>query len=346
MKLIPRRGWRRAIMLIALSMAAVATALWIRWSPGLDVRDGSHDRGMNGMWMQHGWLASDEWLARNGGPSRAAMFRDPAKIAALAELLRAEHVTDVFPHAGPADDDGLLPPVDDAQVERFLDAMGSGTRVLPWIGANRNRTGHIESTAWRSRFTTSAADLLARHPRFSGVHVNIEPCRSGDPSYLALLQELRAALPPGSLISVSAYPPLSWMRPFPDVQWHAEYAREVAARCDQLAFMMYDTGLRSTKMYRHLMATWTRAELGAGCGKPMLLGVPTYDDTGVAYHDPSVENLHEALLGIHEGLAGFGALPADYQGLAIYCEWEMSADEWRTWEEGFRARPLSPIPSP
>ena len=90
------------------------------------------------------------------------MFREPAQIAALADLLRAEHVTDVFPHAGPADEEGVLPSVDDAQVERFLDAMGGGVRVMPWIGANRNRTGHIESTAWRARFTASATYELSK----------------------------------------------------------------------------------------------------------------------------------------------------------------------------------------
>ena len=71
MKFTPGRGWRRRIVLAALGVAAAGTALWMRWSPGLDVRDGRHDLGTNGMWLQHGWLASDEWFARNGGASRA-----------------------------------------------------------------------------------------------------------------------------------------------------------------------------------------------------------------------------------------------------------------------------------
>ena len=41
-----------------------------------------------------------------------------------------------------------------------------------------------------------------------------------------------------------------------------------------------------------------------------------------------VENLENALLGVHAGLDGFAAVPSNYQGVAVYCEWEMDASEW------------------
>src|SRR5438034_2866009 len=37
-------------------------AVWfgyLLWSPGLDIRDGRHDRGRNGIWLGHGWLGGD-----------------------------------------------------------------------------------------------------------------------------------------------------------------------------------------------------------------------------------------------------------------------------------------------
>jgi hypothetical protein len=61
----------------------------------------------------------------------------------------------------------------------------------------------------------------------------------------------------------------------------------------------------------------------------IMLGVPTYDDTGVEYHVPRVENLTNALLGIHRGLSQGGEPPRAYQGVAIYCEWETSESEWQ-----------------
>jgi len=39
------------------------------------------------------------------------------------------------------------------------------------------------------------------------VHINIEPMTSGDANFLALLDELRSALPKEKLISIAAYPP-------------------------------------------------------------------------------------------------------------------------------------------
>ena len=51
-------------------------------------------------------------------------------------------------------------------------------------------------------------------------------------------------------------------------------------------------------------------------------------------HDPKVENLQNALLGIHRGLSR-GQMPTNYQGVAIYCEWETDADEWHYLREHF-----------
>ena len=69
-------------------------------------------------------------------------------------------------------------------------------------------------------------------------------------------------------------------------------------------------------------------------GRPVLLGVPTYSDADTGYHDPSVENLEHALLGIHAGLAS-RPLPANYQGIAIYCDWETDEAEWGHWQKHF-----------
>jgi hypothetical protein len=49
----------------------------------------------------------------------------------------------------------------------------------------RDRSGFSRSYAtWRERFRTSVHSLLTKHPRLAGVHINIEPLRSGDPDFL------------------------------------------------------------------------------------------------------------------------------------------------------------------
>jgi hypothetical protein len=187
---------------------------------------------------------------------------------------------------------------------------------------------------WHSNFVHAAHTLLERHPRLAGVHLNIEPLPDGDQNFLKLLDEMRVALPVGKLISVAAYPPPTRWHPLPDVHWEEGYFREVASRCDHLAVMMYDAAQKIPKAYQRLMADWTAEVLDWSQGKSVLLGVPIYDDAGVGYHDPKVEYLRHALLGIHRGLSR-KPVPPHYQGVAVYCDWETSNPEWKYFREHF-----------
>src|ERR1051325_10814497 len=126
---------RRSIRRVTLAVLILVVAAFITyslWRPGRDVVDGGNDRGRNGIWLAHGWLGGDEWFVRNGKTAEVSRFRDPGRIRELADRLRRDHITDVFPHLCPAEPGGKLPPVDPVQVERFLDGL-AGFRVLPWI---------------------------------------------------------------------------------------------------------------------------------------------------------------------------------------------------------------------
>lgn len=303
------------------------------WSPGMDVRDGRHDLGQNGIWISHGWLADDDWFVKNERTNQLGQYRDASNIRALAERFRTHNITDVFPHVCPAEVDGRLPPVDPKQVEIFLDEF-AGFRVMPWIGGVNGSQVRAWVPRWRTTFVRSAVEMLSAHPRFAGVHLNVEPMTSGDTNFLVLLDELRLALPPGKLLSIAAYPPPMRQHPFEDVHWDEPYFREVAKRADQIAVMMYDTALRNPKFYQRIMALWTQEVLSWSENTPVLLGVPTYNDIGVEYHHPHVENLTNALKGIHRGLFR-RELPSNYQGIAIYCDWETDASEWQYLRDHF-----------
>jgi hypothetical protein len=325
-----RPPWRTLILLLAvLGILAIG---YVLWSPGATVIDGRHDLRKNAIWIQHGWLGDDAWFDRNGRDTR--LFRDSARIAQLAATLESHGIRYVYPHACPARPDGGLPPIDDEQTERFLDTF-AGFSVIPWIGGTFPDDCPLENMAWRGRFVSSVRGLLDRHPRLAGVHVNIEPMPSGNRDFIALLQELRQGLPGGKVLSVAAYPPPTRWHRFPEVHWEEPYFRQVAAEVDQLAVMMYDTSIRLPKVYQHVMKSWTTEVLQWAPGAEVLLGVPAYDDAGSGYHHPSVENLANAIPGVHAGLASFPQLPPNYSGIAIYCEWEMDKHEWRTLEQIF-----------
>ncbi|HEX8700144.1 MAG TPA: hypothetical protein VF815_14965 [Myxococcaceae bacterium] len=328
---VRRPGWR---LVVPLALFAALVGLgYTLWSPGAEVTDGRHDLGRNGMWLQHGWMSDDAWFERNQKKDRIPQFRDPARIAELAQRLREHHITDVFTHMAPATLEGRLPPIDAEQTERFLQGM-EGFRVMPWIGGALNDHCFPKIPGWRAAFARSVQELLQAHPRLSGVHLNIEPWPSGHPELLLLLEEIRAVMPPGKLLSVAAYPPPTRWHPYPEVHWEADYYREVSRRTDQLAVMMYDTALRRKKVYTWLMAEWTQEILAASGTTPVLLGLPAYEDEGVGYHHPEVENLRGGLPGIHAGLAS-GGVPANYQGVALYSDWVMDDGEWRHFREHF-----------
>jgi hypothetical protein len=332
---LKRPPWRTVSMGIGfLVMLALAFALW---RPGLVVRDGSHDRRHNGIWLGHGWLGGDDWFVINAKTNQIPQFRSPSRIEELAQLLRRHHITDVFPHLCPAEPDGRLPSVHTEQVERFLDAF-DGFRVMPWIGGPNGSSARLHKPEWRRAFLDNVGRLLTAHPRLSGVQLNVEPLTSGDNNFLLLLDEMRAALPREKVLSVAAYPPPTWWHPHEDVHWDETYFRAVARRCDQLAVMMYDVGQKIPKTYQRLTADWTEEVLAWSEGKSVLLGVPTYDDAAVGYHDPHVENVANALLGVHRGLSR-RSIPTNYQGIAIYCEWETSELEWQYLRENFLLLP-------
>lgn len=331
---LKRPPWRTLLLLIAIP-GAMGLA-YLVWSPGKTIRDGRHDLRSNGIWLQHGWLGDDLWFKRTRKDK--ALFRDDQEIQDLADLLASHGVKYVFPHVCPCNPSGSIAPVDPVQTERFLDHFGD-FKILPWIGGVLDVQCSPESPQWRTNFVSSVIDLLQSHPRFAGVQINIEPMPAGSKHFFSLLDGLRHAMPAGKIISVAAYPPPTRLHSFPGVHWDKDYFRQVASRVDQLAPMMYDTAVKLPKLYRHLMSSWTSDVLNWSGDTQVLLGIPVYDDADVGYHFPNVENLQNALSGIHAGLARSKALPRNYSGVAIYCEWEMDQQEWTYFKKEFERAP-------
>jgi hypothetical protein len=321
---LTRPPLRTLILLLAvLSLIALA---YLMFSPGKTIRDGRHDLGKNGIWLQHGWLGHDDWFTENNRDP--ALFRNDTAMQNLATKMATHRMQYLFPHLCPCHPDGSTNQVDSAQTARFLDHF-SDFQVIPWIGGVLHNHCSPDSPGWRKNFVTSAVDLLKVHPRLAGVQVNIEPLPSGDPDFLKLLDELKTALPPGKILSVAAYPPPTHWHPAPEVHWDESYFREVAKRCDLIAPMMYDTAIRFPKIYQHLIKSWTQEVLNWSGDTPVLLGLPAYDDADTGYHRPDVENLEHGLKGIHAGLSSYKTLPKNYQGVALYSEWELDDREWQ-----------------
>jgi hypothetical protein len=333
-KKLKQPPWR--VVVPGIFLVLLVPTSYLIWQPGRTIRDGRHDLGHNGLWLAHGWMGANEWFIKHGKTNQFEQYRSTNGIHRLAERVRKHRITEVFPHLCPAEMDGNLPAVDDEQTERFLDAM-EGVRVLPWIGGPNNGSVFAKDDRWRAKFTSSIRHLLTRHPRLAGVHLNVEPMPSGSKDFLKLLEDIRQNLPEGKLLSVAAYPPPTRWQPVEDVHWNESYFREVAKRCDQIVVMMYDTAIRLPKFYQRLMADWTVEVLAWSEGKEILLGLPAYSDVDVDYHHPRVENLQNALRGVHRGLSR-KPLPSHYRGVALYADWEIDESEWQLLREQFLKR--------
>ena len=201
----------RLLLLLLLVLIGVFISYFF-WQPGTILRSGAHDKGSNGIWLQHGWLGNDSWFENSGKES--SPFRSKEQIRKLASLLRSNGVKFLFPHLCPCSPVGEIPPVDQVQTEQFLSETHDFI-VLPWVGGVLNSTVFIESPQWQSAFASSAKTLLLRFPDFKGIHINIEPLPSGNSNFLDFLKLLRRTLPIGAIISIAAYPPPTFLQRWP-----------------------------------------------------------------------------------------------------------------------------------
>jgi hypothetical protein len=215
-------------------------------------------------------------------------------------------------------------------------------KVLPWVGGlrvgyRRHRTGTVDLTdlSQRQRIVAECRGLMDEG--FDGVHVNIEPVANGDDNFLSLLRALRTAVG-GGIVSVSAIRPGPMELPgAPNFLWSPAYYARVAGEADQVVVMAYDTALPTPILYRRYMAYVARtvdSTLSRSSRARVLVGIPTYDQTGLM-HRIAVENPENALLGLVAGLRGRTG-GGTFEGVALYAGWTTDAQEWATYERLWR----------
>ena len=318
----------RIVSALTIILGIPVFCYWV-WQPGSG--EPLPEYRNNAIWLGHGWLGADSWFIRNNRNKED--FRSVEKISALFKKLSDNKISTIYPHLCPAQLNGKIAPYDSGQVERFLDiAEQYNIKVIPWIGGVYEESARPADEKWRKNFVASVEELLQKHPRLAGIQINIEPWPSDNVGFLMLLDAIRPVTK-GKILSVAAYPPPTKWHQFPDVHWPLVYIKRLTNHCDQLAVMMYDTAIPLEKFYIKLMTDWTKQLTTAARSSTceLLLGIPAYDDAGVGYHHPQVENISSALQGI-------SASPRkkEANGIAIYCEWEMDENKWSVWRKFIR----------
>lgn len=186
-----------------LAIVALASLLWLR-SPGLDVRDGRHDRARNGIALGSAWIAGDS---------------PPSTLGTLTGPIREHHLAEIYLQLPPPGADGLLTGIDSTRIEALLyecsDARGWAQLSLAQLP--------YDDIRWRRFFIVELRRLLDRQPRLRGIQLDLSRTPEVSPALLALLDELRPVLAPDTrLLSIAA------------AAWKEPSFREVARRADQL----------------------------------------------------------------------------------------------------------------
>ena len=288
------------------------------------------------MWLEHRWLEREQ-----SEPDMEALFA----------RLKAHGMQYAFPHLIPFNSSGRLPVHSREQMRAFLQTarrVAPELKILPWVGGlrvgvRRARSGTVDlaDLGQRQRIVAECRGLIDEG--FDGIHLNLEPVDDGNVDFLALLRALRSAVGRDHLLSLSAIRPGPFTFPMaPNFVWTPDYYARVAALADQIVVMAYDTGLPTTGLYRRYV-TWaagsvTRALMQSQARARVLIGIPTYTETGLM-HRANVETAENALLGVIAGLRGLGG--GTFEGVALYAEWTTDPDEWSTYERLWRGRPTS-----
>jgi hypothetical protein len=319
------------MLILGAGMAAASILLlavaWLlyRYAPV----SGQEPGGPNAIWAAHKWV----------GENHSEDVYDE-----FAEHLARHCVTDVYFHAGPLTGEGLIGQAKYPNAGLLIAAMrqrAPSIRLHAWIGqVERRGGGPLDLTDVRTRANIVQTAVEFIDLGFDGIHYNIEPVYSGDPDLLALLDETAPVTRArGKLLSMAT----DELAPLPGLEyvarlvvrqaglWRAPYYREVAARTDQIAVMMYDTAMPFDWLYGTIVAweTWRLVNI-VGPQTTLFMGVPTYEDEHFGFH-PSAENMQSGLRGIGIGLS-FDDPPAGPNvGAAIYAGWTTDEKEWAVW---------------
>ncbi|MEV6277987.1 hypothetical protein [Nocardia sp. NPDC051832] len=319
------------LLLTAVGGLALALRLEYAGDPPADART----RGRDAVWLGHAWVDGR---------------KTEADIAALVTLLSGTGIKELFVHTGPFAHDGSVPDDLHPRARWFVDAVHRslpGIRVQSWLGQLVEPEFDdldMGDPATRANITASARKVLDLG--FDGVHLDLEPVRSGSGDFLSILEQVRTVTRSRNApLSVSA----PQIDPLPGLHsvgialrdhgkwWSQAYFADVARRVDQVAVMSYDTAMPTQSLYGGYVAQQTSLALAVTPAEvDLLMGAPAFwaDDPG---HHGSAETVPAALRGIRLAL-GRGDRHRKTFGVALYVDFAATPQDWAAYRRDWGQR--------
>ncbi|MBE3576093.1 MAG: hypothetical protein IMX00_00105 [Limnochordales bacterium] len=329
--------------ILTLMVLAVAAALLValgsyRDYPVAAVVPPELEQQENAIWLGYRWFSG--------------AFSD-AELLKLVERVRQHRFGYLLLNAGSLDAGGRLAQTRGEGLVKLLDALhGAGYegKVLAWLNGKNAEYGpgvDLEDPEIRRAITATVRELMVANS-VDGIQLDIKSIRSGDPFFLALLDEIRTnGLLPGQILSVAVRPLRSgwnggWLRS--DLAT-PDYLQEVAGRVDQLAVLTYDSALPLPGLYQRWLESQVESVVNVAIAEvrrreekydsrdfSLLFAVPSFDDPRFT-HWPVAENVvaaSQALVAAFARCRERGELPLQLKmGYSLYAEWTTDETEWQ-----------------
>lgn len=312
------------VLVPVLAASAVLSAAYFgRPAP----RTGS--TGHDALWMGHAWVDGR---------------RDATDVARLAERLRGSGIRDVYVRVGPLADDGSLDPGLHPRSEWFLDQMAAAlpeVQVSAWLGNVVGPDGmDLDRKETRRNVLDAARTIL--DAGFDGIHYNFEPVPSGNTGLLRLLESThKITARQGGVLSMAAEPTEPFhaaarlsRAAFRPLYWTTGYLHAVAERVDQVAIMVYDSGLPLETLYGgYVVRQTTRALETVPRSTAVLIGAPAYPDDTLFYR-PYAETVEATVRAVRLALTDHPRRRANV-GIAMYVDFAATEEDWREYFRGW-----------
>lgn len=306
----------------------ILTAFHFFYAPAVP-RTHNFNRSDNAAWIRHQWFSEPQ---------------NSEQTEQMARMLEKMQISTVFIHVGPMDSRGNIPLHDRSiwlENRRLLKNRMPSLKILAWLGGvNASKFGPGDDTLNLAdeRLLSSIADtagILTDKCRFDGVHLNIEPLSDNETAFVELLQRIRRKTG-GRILSVASPHIIGYELMADGVRtaskgkvalWGPAFYRRVAANCDQIALMGYDSINQTDATYKKFIAYQIKhiSEALQGTSCKLLVGLPTYEEKTFC-HNPKVETLKIGLEGTIIGLSRTDNTDV-FQGVAIYALWTTDEGE-------------------
>ena len=271
-------------------------------------------------------------------------------IEALALKLKTNNIRYAYIFGGPFEDNGHLPEyVFSEQTKesiKILKKIYPELKILPWIGGVQNKTVHLEQVGW---VKNAIADTmrLTKTLSIDGIHLDLEYVLYPDPQFnqkkldeknygehwMKFHKTLRLALP-NEFISSVVVSTASGTKPWKHKHTLSEI-KEISSIINQISFMFYETNIHELNAYRENLKEQLQQiknlkyELNQKAPQYLMaLGTFNIQKALSSYRDLRFEKLPTTLKLMKELDQEISPNSSLVDGLAIYCEWETTDQEW------------------